>query len=206
MPAAAAAARPTLTSTELRYVMSNPECFGLKEFVWYALDAPQWWAETHKEHSLASRLGVGVDELGAAAAQLTETTWAIVASHVAYPASSSAVHATHLRHTDRGWRSASPRTPRSSICRRVRRSTCTALRTARPRPSHSATSSRAQTGSPASRAEPSYSGAPVSNSPAPLSASVCLRHRVYTSACIRHRVYVIVCTSPCIYGQLASDI
>ena len=74
MPAAAAAARPTLTSTELRYVLSNPERFGLKEFVWYALDAPQWWAETHKEHSLASRLGVGVVELGGAAAQWLTTS------------------------------------------------------------------------------------------------------------------------------------
>ena len=99
-------------------------------------------------------------------------------AHVAHLASSSAIHATLLSPTDRGWRSASSRTSRSRNCRRERQSTCAAPRSARPRRNRSATSSCAQSGPPASRAEPSHSGAAVSNSPAPRARPGVSRHPV----------------------------
>jgi len=74
-------AAPKLSFGELRHVLSNPERFGLKEMVWYATDAPQWFVDMHRVHSLAARLGVGADELSAASAQwLTSTAGCTVLS------------------------------------------------------------------------------------------------------------------------------
>ena len=64
--ATATQAQPTLE--ELRYALSNPAAFGLKEFVWYAIDPPEWFLHEHPHHALAARLGTsaaGLDALSA---------------------------------------------------------------------------------------------------------------------------------------------
>ena len=54
-----------LSLEELRHVLSNPVSFLLKEFAWYAIDAPQHFVDEHPEHALAARLGSSAAELGA---------------------------------------------------------------------------------------------------------------------------------------------
>ena len=46
-----------LTLAELQRVLCHGEDFALKQFVWFALDAPADFVEEHQEHCLASRLG-----------------------------------------------------------------------------------------------------------------------------------------------------
>ena len=59
------AATPPLSLEELRHVLSNPSDFDLKEHVWYALDAPQWFVEEQPQHALAARLGTSAEALAA---------------------------------------------------------------------------------------------------------------------------------------------
>lgn len=64
-------AGPELSLEELRHVLSNPEDFGLKAHVWYAIDALQPFVDAHAAHTLAARLGVTADAL----AVLVERRW-----------------------------------------------------------------------------------------------------------------------------------
>ena len=64
-------AGPELSLEELRHVLSNPEDFGLKAHVWYAIDASQHFVDAHAAHTLAARLGV----TAAALAVLVEHRW-----------------------------------------------------------------------------------------------------------------------------------
>jgi len=52
-----------LTLAELQHVLCHGEDFALKEFVWFALDAPADFVEEHEEHCLASRLDVSAAHL-----------------------------------------------------------------------------------------------------------------------------------------------
>ena len=61
--ATATQAQPTLE--ELRYVLSNPAAFGLKECVWFAIDPPQWFLHEQPHHALAARLGTSAAGLDA---------------------------------------------------------------------------------------------------------------------------------------------
>ena len=49
-----AAAELPLSVAEVEVVLSNPEQFGLKEGVWYAIDAPQPFAEEQPDRCLCS--------------------------------------------------------------------------------------------------------------------------------------------------------
>ena len=67
-----AAAELPLSVAELEEVLSNPEHFGLKESVWYAFNAPQWFAEEQPDRCLCSRLGISAEQF-----QLLATRWAL---------------------------------------------------------------------------------------------------------------------------------
>ena len=45
--------------------MSNPGDFGLKEFVWFAIDPPEWFLHEHPHYALAARLGISAAGLDA---------------------------------------------------------------------------------------------------------------------------------------------
>ena len=47
---------------ELEAVLSNPEQFGMKEGVWYAIDAPQSFADEQPDRCLCARLGISVEQ------------------------------------------------------------------------------------------------------------------------------------------------
>ena len=47
---------------ELEAVLSNPEQFGMKEGVWYAIDAPQSFADEQPDRCLCARLGISAEQ------------------------------------------------------------------------------------------------------------------------------------------------
>lgn len=67
-----AAAELPLSVVELEEVLSNPEQFGLKESVWYAFNAPQWFAAEQPDRCLCSRLGISAEQF-----QLLATRWVL---------------------------------------------------------------------------------------------------------------------------------
>ena len=73
-----AAAELPLSVAELEEVLSNPEHFGLKESVWYAFNAPQWFAEEQPDRCLCSRLGISAEQF-----QLLATRWALPGTQLA---------------------------------------------------------------------------------------------------------------------------
>jgi len=67
-----AAAELPLSVAEVEVVLSNPEQFGLKEGVWYAIDAPQPFAEEQPDRCLCSRLGISAEQF-----QLLAARWVL---------------------------------------------------------------------------------------------------------------------------------
>ena len=57
-----AVAELPLSVAEVEEALSNPEHFGLKEFVWYAFNPPQSFAEKQPDRCLYSRLGVSAEQ------------------------------------------------------------------------------------------------------------------------------------------------